>query len=256
MNKVFFPLALSFIFFTTSVLSQKQNSELNSWSFDGSISITNNGISIVPAFSLEQPAYSFDLRFKKNSFTIEPVINFSYDGKPWFMLFWLRKTYGENSKFKVNLGTHYGLNYVNQDFFQDASELRGIKVDRYAVFEVFPHVEISKNFTLGTYYLQSHGLNEGTLNTLLFVTLFMNFSSNQTKKGWKYGLTTQPFYLRIDDSKGWNLTSDFYASKAGSPFLFKTTFNKTLNSNIEGSKAFLWNISLTYNFKSLFQSKT
>lgn len=219
------------------------------WEFTGSAGATNNGISIVPSFSLEKPAFMFNGSFKKKNYSIEPVINFSMEGKPWYMLFWLRKQYGENSNWKLNLGTHLGLNFVEQKIGQAKDSLQIIKTDRYMVFEVFPRYQFSKNFTAGVYLMQSHGINQGTLNTLRFITLYTNLTSNPTAKGWQFGLTTQPFYLNIDGQKGWYLTSDISASKRGLPVVFKYTFNKTFESTVDGSKPYLWNISVTYLIK-------
>ena len=58
--------------------------------FSGSVAVTNNGISIVPSFSLGKPAVAFNFSMGKNRFSFEPDLRFSLAGKPWSFLFWSR----------------------------------------------------------------------------------------------------------------------------------------------------------------------
>lgn len=52
----------------------------------GTVSVTNNGISIVPALSLDKPATIFNLSVG-NRFRFEPEFRFSMEGEPWSFLF-------------------------------------------------------------------------------------------------------------------------------------------------------------------------
>ena len=45
--------------------------------FRGTASITNNGISLVPSFSLGDPALLFDLKFTKGRLSFEPDMRFA-----------------------------------------------------------------------------------------------------------------------------------------------------------------------------------
>ncbi|UWX54525.1 hypothetical protein NYZ99_16675 [Maribacter litopenaei] len=50
--------------------------------FRGVASVTQNGISLVPSFSLGDPALMFDLKFTKGRFSFEPDMRFALEGKP------------------------------------------------------------------------------------------------------------------------------------------------------------------------------
>jgi len=71
-------------------LSQKLDSLKRTRYFSGAISVTNNGISIIPSFSLGKPAAIFIFSMAKRKFSFEPDIRFSLKGKPWSFVFWSR----------------------------------------------------------------------------------------------------------------------------------------------------------------------
>ena len=103
-----------FLFFYCLLISlfrKRQTAQKVSAYFSGAVSVTNNGISIVPSFSLDKPAVIFNLSMGKNRFSFEPDIRFSLAGKPWSFLFWGRYKLVTNDKFKMNAGAHLGLNF-------------------------------------------------------------------------------------------------------------------------------------------------
>lgn len=61
MQKITGLLILAFLLLTHSSFSQKKDSTSNIFHLSGSVGITNNGISIVPSFSLGKPAIQFNL---------------------------------------------------------------------------------------------------------------------------------------------------------------------------------------------------
>ena len=80
---------LIFVFAAISLasFSQKKDSTRIIQHFSESVNITNNGISLVPSFSLGRPAALFLLSLGSNRFSIDPDIRFALDGKPWTFLF-------------------------------------------------------------------------------------------------------------------------------------------------------------------------
>lgn len=217
----------------------------------GSIGITNNGISIVPSFSLEKPASVFNMSISKGRFSFDPELAFSLEAKPWYSLFWFRYNLSpKQSKFSMNVGTHLGLNFVSIPLPRTQDSLQIQKTDRYWVLELFPRYQISKHLTMGIYFLRSHGLNPATLNALNFVTLYTDISEIKISKKATVGITPQFYYLNIDGKEGYYLTSEFSLRMSDFPIIFKSTINKTFESKVEGSKPFLWNIKLVYPFKA------
>lgn len=65
-----------------SFFSQTKDSSKVIQHFSGSASITNNGISLVPGFSLGRPAALLLLSMGGERFSIDPDIRFALDGKP------------------------------------------------------------------------------------------------------------------------------------------------------------------------------
>ena len=78
--------------------------------FRGSASITHNGISLVPSFSLAEPAAIFDLKMTKGKFSFEPEMRFALEGKPWSFLFWFRYKAIKKERFSLRIGAHPAMN--------------------------------------------------------------------------------------------------------------------------------------------------
>jgi hypothetical protein len=55
--------------------------------FNGSASITNNGISVIPTFSLGKPASIIELNAGGDRLTFEPQFRVSLEGQPWSLGF-------------------------------------------------------------------------------------------------------------------------------------------------------------------------
>ena len=77
----------------------------------GKAHLTNNGISLIPTFSLEKPATIFDFSFSSNKISFDPELSFSLKGKPWFFLFWWRYKIINNKKFNLKLGINPSLDF-------------------------------------------------------------------------------------------------------------------------------------------------
>lgn len=216
--------------------------------FSGNISFTNNGISIVPSFSLEKPAVQFILSLGKGRWSIDPDIRFSWQGKPWTMLWWLRYKAISSRRFKMNTGVHLGLNYriamlpVNTD--TSATNV----VRRYLAGELAPNYFLSKNISVGMYYLYSHGLDAGTIGNTHFVTVNATFSNIKLTKAYYIKVNPQLYYLKLDDRDGVFVTSSLALAKKNFPLSVSCIMNKKIHSNIAGSKDLLWNVSLVYSF--------
>jgi hypothetical protein len=236
-----------------SSFSQKKDSTKNNvTNFSGSVSVTNNGISIVPTFSLGKPAAIFILSAGKNRFSFDPDLRFSLSGKPWGFLFWVRYKLVTNEKFHMNAGTHLGLNYrrtvlpVNGD----SSEVNIVR--RYLATELYPRVLLTKNISVGIYYLYSHGLDEGTIGNTHFITLNTNFSNIKLSDQFFINFNPQFYYLKLDKQDGVFFTSTLTIAKKNFPFSVSATINKRIESNITGSKNFIWNTSLVYSFSKKY----
>lgn len=51
--------------------------------FHADLSVTNNGFSIVPAFTLGDPAAFLDMRMGNKRLSFEPQFRYALEGRPW-----------------------------------------------------------------------------------------------------------------------------------------------------------------------------
>jgi hypothetical protein len=252
MQKNTYIFVIVFLLLTHFSFSQKADSIKYTNSVSGSVSVTNNGISIVPTFSLGKPAAIFMLSARKNRFSFDPDIRFSMSGKPWSFLFWARYKLADKDKFKMSAGTNLGINFRRTVLLinGDSSELNVAR--RYLAGELYPRVFITKNISVGIYYLYSNGLDEGTIGTTHFVTFNINFTKIKLSDQVFINVNPQLYYLKLDDEGGFFITSSLTVAKKNFPFSVSSIINKRIESNIPGTKDFVWNISLVYSFSKKF----
>ena len=75
------------------------------------MSVTNNGISLIPTFSLGKPAVIFDMSVGGRKLSFEPQFRFSMEGKPWSFLFWWRYKLINTNRLRMSIGAHPALNF-------------------------------------------------------------------------------------------------------------------------------------------------
>lgn len=238
------------ILFTCTALSsfcQKADSTKSINHFSGSASITNNGISLVPSFSLEKPAVIFLLSAGGQRFSFDPDIRFGLDGKPWTMLFWARYKLITQSKFRLHTGAHLGLNFRNTPIIINNISAENSIARRYLAAELAPNYYFTKNISAGSYYLYSRGLDNGTVKNTHFVTLNANFSHLALNKDFYLRFNPQVFYLYQDGREGYYTTGLVALAKNNFPLSISYLVNKKISGNIT-SKDFLSSFSLIYSF--------
>ncbi len=249
-NKVLLLFVLSL--FAQGSFSQTTDSLKKISHFSGTASVTNNGISIVPTFSLDKPAAIFILSAGKNRFSFDPDLRFSLSGKPWTFLFWVRYKMVTREKFQMNAGTHLGLNHRRTvlPINGDSSELNIVR--RYLAGELYPRVLLTKNVSVGIYYLYSHGLDKGTIGNTHFITFNTNFSNIKLTDQFFIRFNPQFYYLKLDKEDGLFVTATLTLAKKNFPFSVSSIANKRIESDITGSKNLVWNVSLNYSFDKKF----
>jgi hypothetical protein len=231
---------------STSCFAQGLDSTSKTGHLSGSASLTNNGISLVPLFSLEKPAAVFDMSLSKSNFSFDPELAFSTDGHPWYLLLWLHYKIAHRGKFKLTAGTHLGLNYTNGVVWSGGDSSKVTVVQRYIVGNLVPSYSISENISVGVYYLFSHGLDAGTANAIHFLTLNANFS--HVKLGGKFYMKMIPqlYYLKIDHEDGFYFAGSLTLARDNFPLSVSTLINKVVKTNIGVGQNFTSNVSLTY----------
>lgn len=215
----------------------------------GAASITNNGISLIPSFSLEQSAAIFNMSLEKGRFSFDPEFSFSLEeGRPWYQLFWLRYKLVNSGRFRVTTGTHLGLNYKSAAQPPGGNPQRVITMERYLVGELVPTYAISKKVHLGMYYLFARGFDIGTRKPTHFVTLNASFADIKLAGKVFLNLAPQVYYLYLYGEEGYYATSTFTLGITNLPLSLSSTMNKAIKTDITAGKNFLWNLTLRYSF--------
>lgn len=125
--------------------------------FSGNISITNNGISFIPSFSLKKPALIFDVSAGRR-LTFEPQLRFALEGKPWSFIFWWRYKIINYEKFRVTIGAHPALSFKTNTVITNNITKEILVSSRYLAGELVPNYFITKNISIGIYYLYAYCL--------------------------------------------------------------------------------------------------
>jgi hypothetical protein len=244
---LFSSLALSSFCFAQTSDTVKNTSFLA-----GSVAVTNNGISLVPSFSLDKPALAINMTAGKNRLSFDPELDFSLKGQPWQFLFWWRYKLLNSEKLKIRVGTHLALTFHNDSVLSDRMINRKLTANQNLVGELFPHYIVAKNFSMGLYYLYSRGLQSQGLQKGHYVSLISNLSNIKITDRFFSQITPQVYYLNLDSEYGYYLTSAFVIRKVNFPLYISSVVNKKLASNINGSKDFIWNVSLGYAFDNRY----
>jgi hypothetical protein len=242
---------LAAFFFTIQpffAFAQKIDSTKITGRFSGSVGITQNGISLIPTFSLGKPAGIVMLSMGKKKFSFDPEFRFSLSGKPWSMLFWFRYQAVKTNKFSLRIGGHPAINFITRQVTINGELQNAILSRRFLAAELSPNYFIKKNISIGAYYLYGHGFDKGTPVNNHFITLNANFSNIKLSESYFMGFSPQVFVLKQDKLTGYFSTATVTLSRKNFPLSAAAVFNKQLKEGITGAKDFIWNATLIYSF--------
>ncbi|MFM8848893.1 MAG: hypothetical protein ACKOE5_00645 [Cytophagales bacterium] len=240
------------LFFSEMLLAQRKDS---TFFFHTDLSITNNGFSIVPAFTLGAPAAFLDMRMGNKRVTFEPQFRFGLDGRPWSFIFIYRYKAIRKAKFQLTVGGHVpGINYITRTVDVNGIQEPLSVARRFLAFEVFPTYKISSHTSVSIYYLRGHGFQEHGPQNSNFLSLQGNFT--RIKFGGKSYLNISPqvFYLKVDQADGYYANASTTLGIQGFPVSILGTVNKAIQSSI-AARDFDWSVSLVYTLDKLFTLK-
>jgi hypothetical protein len=246
-------LFLVFLLLIHFAFSQNADSTKVVSHFGGAVTVTNNGISFIPTFSLGKPAVIFDLSVGRR-LSFDPQFRFSLEGKPWSFLFWWRYKLVKTDKFAMNLGSHLGLAFKTFEETTNGVATETITVKRYLAGELAPNYFLTKDISIGMYYLYSRGIDNGTTRNTHFLTLNTSFYNIPISRQFYLKFTPQLYYLKMDQQDGVYFTSSLTLAKRKIPLTISTVINKIIQTNITASKNFVWNVSLIYSFNKKYRT--
>jgi hypothetical protein len=247
--QLLFLFIFSMLFFSTGAYAQETSPVVPTGQFGGIITATNNGVSIIPSFTLGRPALLFDLSLSGERFSFDPMLRFGMDGKPWSFVFWGRYKAIKDKRFTLSLGAHPAFIFQERIVKVNGKEEIMFVSQRFLAMEVVPTYKISNRLSVGLYYLQGHGLNPIPPQNSNFLALNTVISGLPLGGGFNMRVNPQLFYLKVDDDSGTYVTSNFTVSKPGFPIGFQGLVNQKIKSSIPGDDL-IWNVGLIYIFST------
>ncbi|THD66838.1 hypothetical protein E7Z59_11735 [Robertkochia marina] len=239
-------LLLIFLSITLTARAQEDKIKMLDY-FRGELHVTNNGISLVPTFSVNKPASILYLYMGKGKLSFEPDMRFTLEGKPWTFLFWFRYRAITTEKFSLRVGVHPALNFRTIDAVSNGIQKEVIETRRFLAAELAPSYAITKNVSMGMYYLYAYGLDDSQKNTH-YVAANSSFRNINVFGDYYLNVSPQFYYLRLDDEDGTYAAAFLRFYKKDFPLAIGAIFNQTLNTVINPEDNLVWNISLEYRF--------
>jgi hypothetical protein len=223
--------------------------------FHTDLSITNNGFSIVPAFTLGAPAAFLDMRMGNKRMTFEPQFRFGLDGRPWSFIFIYRYKAIMKPKFQLTIGGHLpGINYVTRTVDVNGIQEPLSVARRFLALELFPTYKISNHVSVSVYYLRGHGFQEHGPQVSNFLSLQGSFTKIKLVGKTYLNLNPQLFYLKVDAADGFYANMSTTLGIQGFPISISGIVNKAIQSSIT-ARDFDWSISLVYTLEKHFVLK-
>lgn len=220
--------------------------------FKTELSTTNNGFSIIPAFTLGAPAAFLDMHMGNKRWSFEPQFRFALEGRPWSFVFIYRYKAIIKPKFQLSLGGHLpGLNFVTNKVMIGGIEENLSVTRRFLALEINPSYKISNKTSVGIYFLRGHGFQSHGPQNSLFVSLQGNFTRIKMAGKAYVSFNPQVFYLALDADDGFYVNATTTVGINGFPFTISNILNKAITSTIP-SRDFDWNVSLVYTLDKKF----
>lgn len=221
----------------------------------GNIGLTNNGISIVPTFSLNAPATNLIFSVRKGRFSFDPDIRLTLDAKKGSMLFWFRYRITEGRRFSMSTGVHPAYNLATRTVTDNGKSWEITQARRFFAYELAPSLRISKHVSVSPYYLRGMGLQQDGPLVMQFLALNAALTNLEVSPEFRLSVAPQLYYLYLDGKEGMYLASNIRLSHPSSGFSLQSTLNKEIRSKIPGSRDFMWNITLFWSFSHSYLPK-
>lgn len=215
----------------------------------GAVTVTNKGISLIPALTLGKPAAIFDVAITGGAVSFEPQFRFGLDGKPWSFIFWGRYRPLRGGKLRLTIGAHPSLTFRTATVSTGAETHSAIVTRRYFAGDVYPNYLIAKNLSVGPYYFYAHGLDPDAFQHTHFVGARANLTSVPVTDQFFFQFAPQLYYLWMDRQEGTYATALLTLANRRLPFSITTLVNSPIQSGIAGGQDFLWNVSLVYSMR-------
>ena len=228
--------------FTGSYSIEPADSTKTKLKAGATISLNSNGISSIPAFSLDKPAVMASVTLAKNRFSYDPTLAYGLDFKGWFIDSWLHYRLIDRQHFEFRPGFNFSTFF--SDFKLQSETIR--QAQRYFTIELTAIYKFSPVTSLTFGYWNDRGQDKGTL-----IGHFFNFIAERSDIGiGKNILLDVAFQIFYIDYEGSN--DGLFLSPKISGSLRNTKFSvffqpiQALESNIKPYPGFRWNLGVAY----------
>jgi len=213
----------------------------------GAVTVTNKGISLIPALTLGKPAAIFDVAITGGALSFEPQLRFGLDGKPWTFIFWGRYRPLRDGKFRLSVGAHPAFAFKTIPVSTGGgAQDSAIVTRRYFAGDLYPSYSVAKHLSVGAYYLYSHGLDPQAFQHTHFIGARANLTNLPIGDQFFIQFAPQLYYLWMDREEGVYVNSVLTLATRRLPLSVSTLVNSPVRSSIAGGQNFLWNVSVTY----------
>ena len=235
-----------------STWAQKKDS---TFFFRADLSVTNNGFSIIPAFTLGDPAAFLDMKMGSKRLSFEPQFRWALEGRPWSFVFIYRYKAIIKPKFQLSIGGHLpALNYITANVLINGIQEEVSVARRFLAAEIFPSYKFSNNISVGIYYLRGHGFQKHAPQNSNFLSLQGNFNKIKLVGKTYFSFNPQIFYLKVDSNDGFYMNATTTFGVFNFPLSISSIVNKAIQSDI-AAKDFDWNVSLVYTLDKTYVRK-
>ena len=247
------------LMFLTYIAAAQDEGRGKFYHFNGNISVTNNGFSFIPTFSLGKPATIADLSLGGNRFSFDPQFRFDLNGlRPWSFIFIWRYKAIETEKLLIKPGVHLpAISFRPQTIDINGVMQEQLYTQRWLTPELTVTYKLADKISIGTYYIHGIGLEkENQTRHTDFISLRMGFGDLRIGGSWYFRWDPQAYYIRMDDQGGFFTAQAFTLRNEKFPLSLSSLMNISLESDNEiPAKDFDWNISLIYSFANEFRRK-
>lgn len=249
--KLFLSLSFLFLLHVTSLAETPVDSTKKEIQFATTALITNNGISVVPIFTLGKPATIINFTVGRK-FTFEPEFRVSLEGKPWSFIYWFRYKLAKTSKFTWSIGAHPAIIFKTIPVTINGNNEQVLRAQRFVAAEMAQNYRFNKHVNLGFYYLVGAGSVENKTKPTNLLTLRGGYNNVDLGKGFIAGVNSQLIYLFTNGEEGSYVNASVTLTHKQSPVTLSYFYNKPINTSITGGKDPVWNVAATYAFNKMF----
>ena len=252
--KLFLSLSFLFLLHVTSLAETPVDSTKKEIQFATTALITNNGISVVPIFTLGKPATIINFTVGRK-FTFEPEFRVSLEGKPWSFIYWFRYKLAKTPKFTWSIGAHPAIIFKTIPVTINGNNEQVLRAQRFVAAEMAQNYRFNKHVNLGFYYLVGAGSVENKTKPTNLLTLRGGYNNVDLGKGFIAGVNSQLIYLFTNGEEGSYVNASVTLTHKQSPVTLSYFYNKPINTAITGGKDPVWNVAATYAFNKMFSMK-